>query len=567
MVVSGRGRIRGPSASGTVESHLMKPRISPANRGLCATGIHQVARSSSLAPRRALTLVEMLIGLAITLVMMAAVVNLFANLSAGVKIRRATMEMSGELRMMRAVLFNDLAGATCRALPWQRPDEDPGYIEIVEGNWEDSFPTGETLDLRTSQVPGSQLPPANAGEITDARGLGDYDDILALTVRSENTPFKGRLTIWDNTAGQWTETSIESNLAEIIWYAVENPANGSLGEPGMRTVYRRVLPIAPWIPSSSQPLTMIPPYTDQIVVDTTKNPPVTVTVRGIPEDDELYRYCDVSFHRQGDLRVPNTLGDLTKRENRFAHHINGVTVFPHRIDQTAIRVAPGNSFPTGSTSPLHPFGEPFSAPSNDRQGEDVMLSNVLAFDVRVFDPGAPLFDYQGTIVEPTADNIFSPAIQAALSGPPAGALVGFGAYVDLGWDNDSGGVQNNIPDYDYTDARFSFANPPQPLFQQAHRLGWHPRNPTAFRGNPAVYDTWSYHYEHDGLDQDNDGSFDEGANGLDDDGANGVDDVLERETSPPYPVPLRGMQVILRIYEPDTRQIREATVTRSFVPQ
>jgi hypothetical protein len=41
---------------------------------------------------------------------------------------------------------------------------------------------------------------------------------------------------------------------------------------------------------------------------------------------------------------------------------------------------------------------------------------------------------------------------------------------------------------------------------------------------------------------------------------------MERETSPPYPVPLRGVRAILRIYEPDARQIREASVTHSFVP-
>ena len=40
-------------------------------------------------PRRGLTLVEMLIAMAITLLMMAGVVNLFANMSAGVRDRRA----------------------------------------------------------------------------------------------------------------------------------------------------------------------------------------------------------------------------------------------------------------------------------------------------------------------------------------------------------------------------------------------------------------------------------------------------------------------------------------------
>ena len=40
----------------------------------------------------------------------------------------------------------------------------------------------------------------------------------------------------------------------------------------------------------------------------------------------------------------------------------------------------------------------------------------------------------------------------------------------------------------------------------------------------------------------------------------GVDDHLERETSPPYPVPLRGVQVTLRLSEPGTRQVRKAAL-------
>ena len=189
----------------------------------------RIRHSSFVIARRALTLVEMLIGMAITLLMMAAIVNLFANISSGVKIRRATMEMSGQLRTVRATLFSDLAGATCRALPWQRPDEDPGYLEIVEGGRSDRQPTLLALDPATSQVPGSQVTPKV--QMTDGMGLGDYDDILALTVRSELSPFKGH---YVNAAG--VPETIESQLAEVIWYSVENPADGALGEPGMRTV-------------------------------------------------------------------------------------------------------------------------------------------------------------------------------------------------------------------------------------------------------------------------------------------------------------------------------------------
>ena len=83
----------------------------------------------------------------------------------------------------------------------------------------------------------------------------------------------------------------------------------------------------------------------------------------------------------------------------------------------------------------------------------------------------------------------------------------------------------------------------------------------------ATWDTWSLHYESDGLDQDMDMFTDEGTNGFDDDGVNGVDDPGERETSPPYNVPLRGIQVRLRIMETDNRLVRQASVVINFLPE
>ena len=38
-------------------------------------------------------------------------------------------------------------------------------------------------------------------------------------------------------------------------------------------------------------------------------------------------------------------------------------------------------------------------------------------------------------------------------------------------------------------------------------------------------------------------------------------------TSPPYPYPLRGIQVKIRVFEPDSRQVREVTVVQDFLPQ
>jgi hypothetical protein len=86
-------------------------------------------------------------------------------------------------------------------------------------------------------------------------------------------------------------------------------------------------------------------------------------------------------------------------------------------------------------------------------------------------------------------------------------------------------------------------------------------------GRPAIYDTYSFHYEHDGVLQR--GTIaDQGTDGFDNDTPpNGVDDIGERETMPPYPTPLRGIKVRIRVYEPDVRQVREVSVYHSFVPE
>jgi len=80
-----------------------------------------------------LTLVEMLVAMAITLVMMGAVVTLFANVRQQRPRPRAVIEISGQLRHARNMLQQDLQGATCPGLTWRRPEENQGYIEIIEG--------------------------------------------------------------------------------------------------------------------------------------------------------------------------------------------------------------------------------------------------------------------------------------------------------------------------------------------------------------------------------------------------------------------------------------------------
>jgi hypothetical protein len=99
----------------------------------------------------------------------------------------------------------------------------------------------------------------------------------------------------------------------------------------------------------------------------------------------------------------------------------------------------------------------------------------------------------------------------------------------------------------------------------------------------AVYDTGSWYYEHDGIDQDGanfadisgnpyvDGLgrniIDQGTNGVDDNADGVVDDPGELEAPPPYTAPLRGIQVKIRCFDPDSKQIREVTIIQEFVSE
>jgi len=591
---------------------------------------------------RGITLVEMLIAMAITLVMIGAVVTIFANVTGSVQKRRATIEMSGQLRHARNVLQRDLAGATCPAVTWQRPESNHGYLEIIEGPLTDANPTALIQDLdndgefdvvkidpTVSLLPRNNLfeDVDNNDSISDAEredhmkhadslvpgGLGDADDILMLTVRNEQEPFVGRV---PDPANPQSNLTIESPLAEVVWFAVENPPNtgaadGFFGEPGLRTIYRRALLIAPWAP----------PYQDgqpgvMRLLDDVGRTEVPKALAALIAFQEQY---DLSVRLQWDPQlvrwkiVANTLADLTRRENRYEHHnyradqsdrkfpfavisagmehpdpqvqfqpsssgsgatataelrsasvnFNG-TDFPFIDFVNAYRVTnPGGGYASRPFCYLQ-GGSPATARAilNDngavvhvvrglaplwgkRRGEDVMLTDALAFDLRLFDPGAPLF------LEPSTETVLAPSdigwARAAAGMMPLVELVGQGAYVDAGY-----GLNVVV----------SGPTPMAPWFAEPR---WTPDRV----GNPlapgySLYDTWSFHYENNGLNEDGDNLVDEGTNGFDDDLVYGVDDVSERETMPPYDRSLRAMQVKLRIFELDTQQIREVTVGQHF---
>ena len=115
--------------------------------------------------RPSFTLIEMLVAMAITLIMMAAVVTLFANVSKSVSNRRATMELNAQIREVRNVLQEDLQGATCPGLTWQRPESNHGYIEIIEGPAREGE-ASTLIDANPNSKPAAELA-ADCGESGD----------------------------------------------------------------------------------------------------------------------------------------------------------------------------------------------------------------------------------------------------------------------------------------------------------------------------------------------------------------------------------------------------------------
>jgi len=405
--------------------------------------------------RSAMTLVEMLVAMAASLLLMSVIAQLFGVLGRTVSDSSNIQALNTRIRGVARMLRNDLDGITADTLPPIRSDSDSGYFELIEG------------------------PAADYSAQAPNRLQGDCDDVLLFTCRSLSEPYQGRFA---------TSSTFESQTAEVAWFCVPTGIDPNTGVP-LATLYRRQL--------------LATAYVGQAPFFSSNNSVAASTFGNSWET--FYNAFDLSCRLDGGKLYPNSLGDLTKRENRFLHS----QTFPHAFQGV------------GTDGAFFKIA--------DRVGDDVVLTNVIAFDVRVFDPSA-----------------------AIGSNPP-------GAYVDLNW----GSALTPVT----TTATFP------------------PAGTTAFQGkgvncgssgNAALtlptYDTWSTHYEFDGVNQGDSPTLtsapqtDEGSNGRDDNNDGIVDDAGEQETSPPYPVALRGIEVRIRVYEPSSRQVRQMTIRHTFVP-
>jgi hypothetical protein len=318
--------------------------------------------------------------------------------------------------------------------------------------------------------------------------------------------------------------------------------------------------------------------------------PVAGTAKGLVPDANGVFPHDISVRRVLKTGttwqwIANSLGDLTKPQNRTGHAGN----LTGPIDTTSSPVDTTTSSPdtvpaptaTGpvfalSTKRVVPFLDDSASPTGQlRYREDMVLSNVLSFDVKVWDPQAPVYVVTatdeandrapkvlkaGTAIVP-GDPGYERMLELAISATrlPDGR----GAYVDLfytyfpnnatlfGTDLAAHLTKTSLPSWPVLS---SFAS----IGAIINKTGTATRLPPVATTDtlcPTTYDTWSMHYEFDQA----------GTDGVDSNGDGVVDDVSERVTTPPYPVPLRGIQIKMRIYEPDSRTVREVTVVESLL--
>jgi type II secretory pathway pseudopilin PulG len=450
-------------------------------------------------PRSGLTLIEIMIALVMTLIILLAMMQAFRYANEEIAKGRAMIELSNQLRTSQETLRSDLAGVTANMQPMARFGSPSGYFEYIEG------PTRDNSALL-------------AGRTADAI-FGDVDDILCLTTRSDGQAFRGRLF----NSGNGTTAIIESSLAEVIWwtdYQENPPGNNRLDYDENLFIRRRALLIRPDLDLSGIPATSF-----------------TEIQQFFLNNDISARWVDTDGDGSRDRLIANSLEDLDKRENRFAHFPfnTNTAVYPFALDRATLA-----AFKLSITGPANLTGQ-----QANFAGNDVANTDACAFDVRIFSPNVPVNQVNQIPLLPSDP------------GYSTGALLTVGGFVDLNYANIP--YASNFPAFSTAPAASPQNTSLNFSFPSTNWL-------SSTAGQDFVVDTFTRYYEMDGRDEDGALGVDQANNGLDDNSLNGVDDNTERETLPPYPYQISGIEVTFGVHERTTKQTRRTSIVTKFEP-
>lgn len=648
--------------------------------------VTQLRPPSPYERRRAFTLVEMLIAMAVTLILMTALATGFSFVGQSIRDGRGEVQLSNQLRDITERLREELDSMTVSLRPNQGEADQLGYFMYYEGPLTDV----------TSAIFGIDRDDDGVAQLAHSR-YGDFDDYLAFTaVATGDKWFTGKVPrfILDmKTAELRGETydplasgnpyfgtdplspvMIRSKYAEIVYFASpeyesglgtdtpvyldnDGTSNIGLGDfknglPDNLRLYRRVLLIRPDLNLTSGQL---PTWTTNagvsyMIADTwpTTTPTNNAWMYGMAG---VHQQCDLSIRRvQATNGLPtrnvaaNSLADLAKPHNRFAHvrvpggliglNDSTITSMPvlalgppvgilNATSVNGTRMAPplpasgSNAIVTPSSlsgllrpefvlgqDPVHTttVGDTWGL---ERIGEDLLANNLLAFDVKIYDPQAVSIRTSNNMVVGSND----PGFREALSESPLGPVM-LGDYVDLAYPVLAGGALRGIGamplDRLQTASFAAIAPAVRPLLitpfsgvanfgggltntyvESLLRSGKIVTDANQVRLFQPTFDTFTSSYETDGFVQGyvrpnspvsaaNVGGnagvgtrwtpsnaaalVDIGRNGLDDDGAYGADDELEQETRPPFLSSAPAVRVTIRLENRDNRQLLQASV-------
>lgn len=328
-------------------------------------------RVSSSTSRPGFSLTELLVAMTIGLIVLSAVASLFVMFGSAARTIEANTSLAERLRATSARLRQDLAGVTVSLTLPNEPNSGTGYFEYIEG-------------VRRDFNPGT--------------AEADTDDVLLFTARAGRRPFTGRFSSV-TAAGTTDVGSFESPYAEIAWFCKPAPAaEQTVAGLRLHRLYRRQL--------------LAVAYVGQVPFMSAGAANRLNDMTLAPNLQTAYLNFDLSLRNVGSASAPvwapNSLADLTRREFRFLHNSGTSNIqqgFPHAF--------------VGISDPAATFD------GSIREGEDVVLGNVIGFDVRAFDPeaGRQIHTATGTRMQP-GDPGFVATVASVLPS---------GAYVDLNW--------------------------------------------------------------------------------------------------------------------------------------
>lgn len=591
--------------------------------------------------RGGFTLLEVLIATAVTLIMMISLAQIFKIIGDSMQQGRSVLQLNNQLRNVVYRLRSDLDHLTVIPAPPIDPSTGQGYLQLFDGTITDftASTTISQLASRFGDVDDLLMATVRAGDVwftgkvpryivekrAPVRDVpADFDLLSIASQHAEVAVFLQPLVTSLNNPNR--DPSIFLNAPEGAT-AFEDTDSFANFPDGFRLHYRTLL-IRPDLNlttdttisdlSSTAPAGTLPGgVMDSSISLSGNNENWTITQQwsGLPSPlcdmAAAHQQCDLSMRRvfntggSGfDFVAANSLQDLVDPANRFAH----VQIpLPGTVSTTMPVLALGRSLSILANDPNGNFGtsnflvgsgflHPAFVLMGSRAGEDLLASDVLAFDIKLFDPNVAL------ITSASGDLVLSPNDPGYSSVVNGGTIVSRGEYVDLAWAKkmkdhfssvtisfpDSRGILSPLSGF-ATGTTFT-----QALIKSGNIYGV---GTTSYLLQPT-YDTYTSRYEGDGVLQAQlDGhtgvcrvngsvdlygaanasysltetwrtAADMGTDGIDN--ANsfaGVDDPSEMETSPPFPMPLRGLKISVRMEDPTTRQVKQMSASKEFISQ